>query len=536
MAQVNDINKLNLGSVTLGGGLTVTSGELTQSGALTVSGATNITATGQPISLPLANDFQGTASFSGSNVQVNDINALNLGAGAISGNLDVFTAGAISQAGVLTVAGASNFNAGGNSISLNLNNNFTGAVSVNNTGANNVVLNNGGAMVLSTSSVGSGTLTVTAGGDITQTGPLTQAGAGAASFAVGGIGGVALTNAGNNFLGTATFSVTQGDVQVTDVDALTAVVNVGVAGTPLPKVQAGGALIVSGTTPGLKTITTGGAGSTTTFGTTTISGGTGALDVTSAGAISQTGVITAPNLLLATTSANALLNSQTNVITALGATALGTGALNLLDAGGLTVAGAVGATTAIILNTSGALAINNTLNAGPGSVSLTTTGAGNSISQTAAGVITAGNLAVTTTNANAVLTTATNVVSALGPITQGLGGMDLKNAANLTFSGAVNNAGFLLNNTGTAAIHAPINTGAGNLTLNSTGGITQNAAGTITSNSIAVTTTNANATLNVAVNNVPNFGPGNVGTSAVAFSAAGPLTIPARLTPRAAST
>jgi len=56
-------------------------------------------------------------------------------------------------------------------------NDFTGAVSLNNSGANNVSVTDANAIVLGASAVGTGTLGVTAGGAITETGAITQAAA-----------------------------------------------------------------------------------------------------------------------------------------------------------------------------------------------------------------------------------------------------------------------------------------------------------------------------------------------------------------------
>ena len=534
------------GNYTVAGGTTLgfsagtrafASGGITGTGDVVFSGTNGTTFNGGAYNLT----GTGTTTVAGGNVAFNinpTTGTYTQTGGVVSGvaagkTLNVssafnWTGGTFNNTNLaLAVAGASTVNLGANSIALNnAANTFAGAVSLNNTGANNVSLNSASALNLAASNVGSGTLTITASGSISQSGAIVQAGSGAASFSVTGLNNIALNNAGNNFQGTTTLTSTQGDAQINDVDALTAVFNVGAASPATSKVQAGGALVVSGSAPGLKTITTGGAGSTTSFGATTILGGVASLDVTSTGAISQTGVITTPNLLLATPNVDATLNTSTNAITNLGTTALGSGALKLLDAGGLTVTSAVGATGGITLNTSGALAVNAPLNAGAGTVSLTTTGGGNAISQSVAGVITAGTLAVTTTNANAVLTTATNFVSNLGPVTQGLGGMDLKNAVNITFTGAVNNAGFLLNNTGTATINSPVNVGTGTLTLNSTGGITQGGAGDILAKTLVLSTTNANVTLNVDPNNaVSNLGPASLGTGALALVTNIPLTI-----------
>src|ERR1017187_8235793 len=92
--------------------------------------------------------------------------------------------GAITQTGVATVPGTSSFTAGANVITLTQNNALTGAVSLSNSGANNVSLTNALATVLGASSVGSGTVAVVSTGAITQNGVFTEA-AGTASFSAG---------------------------------------------------------------------------------------------------------------------------------------------------------------------------------------------------------------------------------------------------------------------------------------------------------------------------------------------------------------
>src|SRR5207253_11097134 len=140
------------------------------------------------------------------NITITDDNAMRLGASAVgSGTLTVTAGGAITQTGAITQAagaGAATFSAGANAITLtNAANDFTGAVSLNNSGANNVAVTDVNALILGASAVGSGTLAVSAGGAITQTGAITQAaGAGAATFGAGA-NAITLTNAANDFTG-----------------------------------------------------------------------------------------------------------------------------------------------------------------------------------------------------------------------------------------------------------------------------------------------------------------------------------------------
>ena len=149
-----------------GGGVTQAAG----TGSITMNtGAGAITANG-------TNDFS-TLNLTGATAQVNDVNALNLGASTLSGNL-VVTGGALTQTGALSVAGTSSFTAGANPITLTQNNSFTGQVTLSNSGANNVTVNNAIPLFLGNAlTLGSGTLTlnaaagITTGVSVTSTGP-----------------------------------------------------------------------------------------------------------------------------------------------------------------------------------------------------------------------------------------------------------------------------------------------------------------------------------------------------------------------------
>src|SRR5260221_288541 len=98
--------------------------------------------------------------------------ASSVGTGTLSlTGVGVTQTGAITQA---ASAGTATINAGAGVITLGSANNFTGAVALNNSGANNVSLNNAVALSMGASSIGTGTLSLTGVG-ITQTGAITQA-------------------------------------------------------------------------------------------------------------------------------------------------------------------------------------------------------------------------------------------------------------------------------------------------------------------------------------------------------------------------
>jgi len=228
-ASVTDINALNLGASTVGGNLaaTVTTGNITDSGVLTVSGNSSFTANQAGASISVnnsGNTFTGAVSVAGSgglaDVSVSDTTALAVPALTLTGNLTVTAAG-ITQSGPITVAGTTNLTAGASAITVtNAGNDFTGAVSLDNSGPNNVAVTGAHAIELGASSVGSGTLTVNAVG-ITESGPLAQAaGAGIATFSAGA-GAIALTSAANDFTGAVALNNSGvNNVSVTDTNAI----------------------------------------------------------------------------------------------------------------------------------------------------------------------------------------------------------------------------------------------------------------------------------------------------------------------------
>ncbi|MEN9760361.1 MAG: hypothetical protein RI906_187, partial [Pseudomonadota bacterium] len=198
---LNDVNALSLGAVTLTGNLTITAGgAISDSGVLAVGGTSNFTAASQTVTLDSANDFAGAVSATASALTLNDINALDLGTVTVTrnfnaadplmlgGKLTVSAGGAISDSGVLTVAGASSFTATGQTITLDSANDFQGAVSAK---ASALTLNDINALDLGTvavtgNSTMAGRLKVSAGGAITGSGTI-QASHLQASSRTGGV-------------------------------------------------------------------------------------------------------------------------------------------------------------------------------------------------------------------------------------------------------------------------------------------------------------------------------------------------------------
>jgi hypothetical protein len=203
-----------LGTGSVGGNLIVTAGTSTTNGAITqaaggiaVAGTSSFTTGRNGITLTNANnDFGGAVSLFysgqfpaaitdknaltlgsvtiGQDLTVRSNGALNLGSGSVGRNLvatsfnnNTGATGAITQAGKLTVGGTAAITAGAAAITLtNAANNFTGAVSLTNSGANDAAIVDATALVLGQSSVGRNLAVTTGAGNVSGTGNLTQTG------------------------------------------------------------------------------------------------------------------------------------------------------------------------------------------------------------------------------------------------------------------------------------------------------------------------------------------------------------------------
>src|SRR5581483_7948680 len=213
---LNDINALTLGASTVSGNLTVTAnGLLKDSGNVTIAGTTSLSAgAGNNIALTQADDFGGTVSIlSGRDVTLNDINALTLGPSTVSRNLTLTANGLLSDAGNVSVAGATTVTVGSHDVLFTHADDFVGPVSI--VSANNVTLNDVNALTLGASSI-FGNLIVTANGVISDSGDFTVAGT--TSLAAGG-GNNILLNHQDDFAGPVSI-VSGNDVTLNDVSAL----------------------------------------------------------------------------------------------------------------------------------------------------------------------------------------------------------------------------------------------------------------------------------------------------------------------------
>ena len=200
------------------------------------------------------NNFIGPVSLTNSganNVSLRDTNALALGTVNVgSGTLAIQSNGALTQTGAITQAagaGAVTVNAGAGAITLNnVANDFVGAVSLANTGANAVSLRDANALALGTVTVGTGTLALQSNGALTQTGALTQAAGAGAVTVNAGAGAITLTNPANNFVGAVSLNNTgANNVAVTDANAI--ILGTSNVGTGTLAVKASGANAITQT-------------------------------------------------------------------------------------------------------------------------------------------------------------------------------------------------------------------------------------------------------------------------------------------------
>ena len=145
---------------------------------MTVPGTTTVNAAGNTVTLSnSSNNFTGAVSINALTVDLEDANALVLGASTVTGNYAVEAGSAITQSAALAITGVTTLEAGaGNNITLNnASNNFSNAVII--TTGNNVTLVDRDTIDLGASTV-SGAYAVTAKlGNITQSGNLTVANA-----------------------------------------------------------------------------------------------------------------------------------------------------------------------------------------------------------------------------------------------------------------------------------------------------------------------------------------------------------------------
>ena len=450
-------------TVTLSGNMSLTAhGNITQSGVITANaGTTTLSETLAASDILLntqANDFGATALvFSGTQSNIRDVAIRNINSAAAtpsftsltnlrnltlqfdnagitfsavtltnSGILSATAGGVITQTGAITVPGTASFTAGGNAITLTQGNSFTGAITLSNSGTNNVILENSIATILAASTVGQN-LTVTSSGAITQTGALTVPGASSFSASTNPI---TLTQS-NNFTGAVSLSNSStNNVSVTNSGAL--VIGASSIGQNLSLI-AGGTISESGVI-------------TATGGTTTVA-------------------VTAPT-------SDILLGTQANNFGTSALVFSGTQAdIRDVSLRNINVGAVLPSFTGLSNLRNLTVIFNNNAVVLPG---LTMTGnltvtAGGAITQTGAD----SGVTLTTSSVGGTLLNSANVFTNFNGVNTTSGDIQFTNSASpLTITGINETGGgnILINNTGSITNSGAINTAAnGNITLNASG-------------------------------------------------------------------
>jgi fibronectin-binding autotransporter adhesin len=456
-------------ALSLGAGhnLTInTVGDVNLTGAIVVPGTTSIsTGTGGITLISPANNFTGAVTLSNSgsaDVAVTDVNAIVLGPVTVgSGVLTITGMGIAQSASIVQAAGAgaATFNGGTGAISLtSTSNDFTGSVSLNSSGTNAAAVTDTNDIVLGTSNVGSGTLTVTATG-ITQTGHVVQeASAGAATFNAGPAA-ITLTDPSNDFTGSVTLNNSgTNDVQVTDATAIVlGNVNVGTGALTVNAVGisqslaiiqsagAGAATFNGGAGPinlsvssndftGVVMLNNTGANDATIADSNAITFGTSALGhnltVVAGGIITQTGPISGGTLSISAVG-GANLATSINAITGFSASNVTSGNILLSNLGMLTLTGGNivnnAASGTITINNTGDLSSTGSVTSNNGTILIAAIGASD---LTIGGIVSSGTNANITLRADEAVTLSANVTT-LGSGTLIVGGNSITNATNI---------------------------------------------------------------------------------------------------------
>jgi len=196
------------------------SGGISGSGLAVANSLTLIASSG--ISINTQTATLASVSSTTGDIIIGQTGNLNLPSIAASGMLNIIATGAIIQqtGSSLSVNGASSFNSGTSIVLESGSNDFVGAVTLKNTGANNVSINDANAIIIASSKVGSGTLNINAVG-ISQTGQIIQEAAAGAAIFNAGAGLLTLLNSANDFTGTVSINNSGSfAVQLGDANAL----------------------------------------------------------------------------------------------------------------------------------------------------------------------------------------------------------------------------------------------------------------------------------------------------------------------------
>ncbi len=541
-------------------------------GGMTLNGANTIT------------NFNGT-NVGGTGLSLTNTGALNITGISQTGGggLVIANTGAITQSGAITASSTSSFSAGSNSITLGNTSNFlNGAVTVSNSGAtNDVTIYDSTALQMAASTVGRN-LILTTEVNLTQSGILASSNGGTLTAkTLAASGNISLSSFANEFATidlrsrnstdtanaagtisyrdatgfdvsnistTNTISLTSG-AAITDSGAITgstltlntvggAVLDFGDTVTGFNATNTGGGAITLVNTAAPLTITgisQTGSGAITVNNTGnmsitgSIAGAANAVNLTSTGALSESGAgLISTTDTLTTSSATGTTLSGANAVTTFNATNSTSGVISLINT--IATLGITGISQtgggAVTINNTGNVSLSGTVAGGTSAVNLTASG---SLSETGAGLISTSNTLTTSSVTGTTLTGAgTNAFSTLNASNSGAGVINIANTAALTISGIsqTGTGAVTVNNTGTIGITGTIAGGAANaVNLTSSGVISETGVGLISTGSTLTTTSVGGLTLGGA-NAVSAFNATNTGGGAISLvNTAAPLTI-----------
>jgi hypothetical protein len=371
--------------------------------------------------------------------------------------LTVNSGGPITQTGFIKVTGASSFSAGANAITLtNTSNNFGGAVTLSNTGANDVQIYNNAPLLLTTFNLGRNLTASTSGGAITLNGANTT-------------GGFQTYNA-PVLIGSATsLTSTAGSIDFTDTvnGGFSLAVNTPAGAVTFGNNVGGTAQLASLTVAANGPITE--AGFIKVTGASNFSAGANAIDLSNA-ANSFGGAITLNN----TGNNNVAL---TNIVATTLATSSIGGAFDVTSGGAISQTGplTVGGASSFDAGANG-INLGGANNFG-GPVSFTNTGAANNV---ILNNMTALVLGTSSTDGNLTVTSNGNAITQTGPLSVGGTSSFVAGAAPITLTDVGNDfvGSVTLSNTGANDVqiynNAPLTlapfTVGGNITVTTSGG------------------------------------------------------------------
>jgi len=379
-----------LGAISTSGTLNVTSGgAVTQADTLTIGGRATVTATDYNITLNTAANTFGSLSLDGEDVTLQETGSTDLFTSRAKGNFSLTSTGNITDSGTLTIVGSTTLSNGVNDIALDSGASTFGGNLILTTSRNVSVKDNDLLGLTLGTSVLTGTLSITAKGNISDAGGAVTGSAGfnSATFVANNGGDITLTQttlaagAGGTLSMTGDFAtVTMSTPIILGTTTLTGALSITTAGAA-NHITDSGKIVVSDTVTidaagdnitlnsvgnsfGTIILTAGAAVTIVEAGATDLgtSGTLGSLDVTSSGSITDSGVLTVTGATSLTSNGGSI--SLIQATSTFGALTLKGADITLTDNDAATVLATVTATGDVTLTTAGAVTQTGTATVG----------------------------------------------------------------------------------------------------------------------------------------------------------------------------